>query len=139
MVSGESAGTQAAAVDMSDPVAARSQRPCGMVSRAQAVAIVGGKITKPVTAPNGPTCIYRTARDGRMFSVAVSSQAFDRGFKRQVGRTQKLTVSGRSAYCATTTQPTLYVPLAEQRTLIVAAPCAVAQKFAATALRSLAG
>jgi hypothetical protein len=113
----------------------RSQRPCSLVSRSQAAAIVGTALAKPVTAPKGPTCIYRAARDKRLFSVALPVLAFDDKFRRQLGRPQRLKVSSRAAYCATSSQPTLYVPLDGGRVLIVTAPCVKAQKLAAAALR----
>jgi hypothetical protein len=116
----------------------RSQRPCSLVTRSQAAAIVGTALAKPVTAPKGPTCIYRAARDKRLFSLAVPVLAFDDRLRRQLGRPQRLVVSNRPAYCATASQPTLYVPLDGGRVLIVTAPCAKAQKLAAAALRVFA-
>ncbi|WP_028059332.1 DUF3558 family protein [Candidatus Solirubrobacter pratensis] len=114
----------------------RSQRPCSLVTRSQAAAIVGTALAKPVTAPKGPTCIYRAARDKRLFSLAVPVLRFDDRFRRQLGRPQRLKVSNRPAYCATSSQPTLYIPLDGGRVLIVTAPCVKAQKLAAVALRT---
>jgi hypothetical protein len=110
--------------------------PCNLVTPKQARAIVGAPMQAPIEAPQGPTCIYRS-RDGRSFvTVAVQRLRFD-AVKPRLRLPHRVAVAGRTAYCGTYGQPMLYVPLARGRVLSVAAPCAVARRFAVRAVRQL--
>lgn len=112
--------------------------PCNLVSRGQARAILGGPVLAPVEAPQGPTCIYRSAHGRSLITLAVQPLDFHR-LKQQLHRPQVLAVSKRAAYCGTYGQPMLYVSLSRRRVLSVAAPCAVAKQFAARAVARLEG
>jgi hypothetical protein len=114
----------------------RATRPCRLVSRAQAGAIVGTRLAKPIEAPQGPTCIYRAAHGRRMFSLAVQTVPFAT-LRRQLQRPSPTSVAERRAYCVTVGQPTLYVPLPGDHVLSVQASCAVGKRFALAALRHL--
>jgi hypothetical protein len=110
--------------------------PCNLVTKAQAASIVGSALQDPLEAPQGPTCIYRST-DGKSFvTLAVQTVPFSR-LKRQIHKPQPVDVSNRTAYCGKLGQPMLYVPISGGRVLSIAAPCAVAQKFAVTAVRRL--
>jgi hypothetical protein len=125
-----------------DPAAAQrasaaALAPCGLVTAGEARTILGREIRKPVQAPQGPTCIYRT-RAGKSF-VTVAVQPLDRAkLEPQLKRTQPTKVSGRKAYCGYSGQSTLYVPLSGERLLVVGGACGVARAFAAKAIVQLA-
>jgi hypothetical protein len=113
--------------------------PCNLVSKAQARAIVGRAIADVTEAPQGPTCIYRSKAAGAGFvTLAVQNQSFT-ALKRQLRRREAVGVAGRTAYCGTAGQPMLYMSVSDGRVLSVAAPCAVAKRFATTALARLSG
>ena len=110
--------------------------PCNLVTPEQARTVLGAPILDPVEAPQGPTCIYRT-RDGRGFvTVAVQSLRLDTLMPRLRLR-HRVAVAGRTGYCGTYGQPMLYVPISHGRVLSIAAPCAVAKRFAIRAMRRL--
>ena len=110
--------------------------PCSLVTRAQASAILGAPVLAPREAPQGPTCIYRTRKGDDFITVAVQPASFS-GLKRQLSRPQSIEVAGRSAFCGAHGQPMLYVRLARERVLSVAAPCPVAKQFATRAVARL--
>jgi hypothetical protein len=111
--------------------------PCNLVTAAQAGVILGAPIRAPVEAPQGPTCIYRTHQGDGFVTVAVQATPFNR-LKRNMRVVRRVQVSRRVAYCGTYGQSMLYVPLSKGRVLSIAAPCGVAQEFAARAMRQLA-
>lgn len=110
--------------------------PCGLVSRAQARAIVGGAVSKPQLGLQGPTCIYETPRTRQPITVALQQLSLAAATKaaRNVIHTD---VSGRRAVCMDYGGVKLLVPLTTGSVLVVGAPCPVAQHLAATALRRL--
>ncbi len=111
--------------------------PCNLVSKKQARAFVGHAISEVVEAPQGPTCIYRgkEAQAGYV-TLAVQAQPFA-AMKRTLRRAEAVSVGGRAAYCGTSGQPMLLAKVPGHRVLSVAAPCAIAKRFAATALAQL--
>jgi hypothetical protein len=112
--------------------------PCNLVSRSQARAIVGAALEVPVEAPQGPTCIYRS-QDGDAF-VTLSVQSADISeLRRDMHVRQRVSVADLRGYCGTHGQPILYVPLAGERVLSVAAPCPRARAFATRAVSRLDG
>jgi hypothetical protein len=112
--------------------------PCNLVSRSQARAILGGPVLAPVEAPQGPTCIYRSATGKSFITLAVLKMDIRR-IQRQMHKPHAVGVSNRSGFCGTYGQPTLYVGLSHRRVLSVAAPCRVAKEFAARAVARLSG
>ena len=147
---GSKARTPAAAVKgkagdaLPRPATARGQkspgrsasRPCSLVTRTQARAIVGAPILEPLEAPQGPTCIYQT-RSGRPYiTLAVQNVSFTR-LRRQIRNTRAISVADRKAYCGTYGRPMLFLPLPDGRVLSIAAPCRMASRFAATAAAHL--
>jgi hypothetical protein len=110
--------------------------PCNLVTQAQARQIFGVPVKAPVEAPQGPTCVYRTeAGDG---FVAIAVQSLDFGdVKPQLRQRRAVDAAGHTAYCGQYGQPMLYVPLAGDRVLSVAGPCAQAKRFAEKAVREL--
>jgi hypothetical protein len=110
--------------------------PCNLVSAAQARAIFGAPVQPPLEAPQGPTCIYRTRRGDGFATVAMQAVHFG-SVKRRMAQRRQVKVADRTAFCGTYGQSMLYVPLSRGRVLSIAAPCGVAQKFAARAVRQL--
>lgn len=106
--------------------------PCNLVTKAQAEAIIGTPIREPVEAPQGPTCIYRSATGGSFVTLALQRADFE-AVTSQLRRPRRLDVARRRAYCATSGLPTLYVSVSGGRVLTIAAPCATATRFAARA------
>jgi hypothetical protein len=107
--------------------------PCSLVTRQQARAIVGAPVLEPIEAPQGPTCIYRTRSGDHFVTLAVQPLGLARA-SRHIKDRQRLDVAGRTAYCGRRGAPVLYASLAPGRVLSVAAPCAIAKRFAARAI-----
>jgi hypothetical protein len=116
---------------------ARRFTPC-LVTRAQARAIVGEPVKLPFEAPQGPTCVYRTEKGHGLVTVAVQDVGF-RKVSANVQQPRKFEIARRTGICGQYGQPTLYVPVSGGRVLTVAAPCTIAKKFAAHAVRRLGG
>lgn len=109
--------------------------PC-LVTRSQAHAIVGKQMQLPFEAPQGPTCIYRAAKGSGLVTVAVQQAEFKQVVRR-LQQPTKVKVASRTGVCGQYGQPTLYVPVSNGRVLTIAAPCGVAKRFAAQAVRTL--
>jgi Protein of unknown function (DUF3558) len=110
--------------------------PCNLVTGSEAAAIVGASMQKPVEAPQGPTCVYRTRTGRQLIALAVQSVRFAQ-IKAKLAHPRTTTIAGRTAFCGTYGQPMLYVPLSAGRVLSVSAPCGTAKGFAAKALPNL--
>jgi hypothetical protein len=108
-------------------------KPCKLVSKAEARAIVGGPIATPQEAPLGPTCIYQPLGAKSFITLAVETVDFAKT-KSQIRHLSRVTVRGRTAYCGDYGRPTTFVPLARGQVLNITAPCALGAQFAAKAL-----
>jgi hypothetical protein len=109
--------------------------PCTLVTRAQAQAILGKPIGQPVSAPQGPTCIYKARGTTRVITLAVESLKFSTvAPQSQLRDRLSVTVSGHRAYCGVASGPTMILPLPAGRFLQITAPCPIAATFAARAL-----
>jgi len=118
------------------PVRRDAANPCGLVTKAQAQAILGSRLLDPLLAPQGPTCIYRD-RSGRSFAT-ISMQSLDFAAVRpEIRRLQRVDVAERRAYCGVHGQPVLYLPFSRGRVLSVTAPCDVAARLARRAVPHL--
>jgi hypothetical protein len=117
-------------------LATSANRPCSLVTKTQASAIIGRPIVEPLEAPQGPTCIYRTAAGKPYVTLAVQTVDFA-ALKKQIHNARKVSVAGASAYCGTYGRQMLYLPLSGSRVLSVAAPCRTATRFAAKAAPNL--
>jgi hypothetical protein len=113
-----------------------ASRPCALVSVSQAQTIVGGPVSRPVTAPLGPTCIYHSMRDNRVITMTVEAADLTRikGFLEGI---KSAHMAGHVAYCGTYGQPTTVVSIGKGRVLDVTAPCSLGFRFAANALPRL--
>jgi hypothetical protein len=115
---------------------AAASNPCGLVSRSEVQAILRGPIAAPVEAPQGPTCIYRPIRDKRVITLSVQSLEFAK-LKAQIHDLRPVMVLGRTGYCGSYGQPTVFVPLSSGRVLDVTASCSVATRVASAAVTRL--
>lgn len=110
--------------------------PCNLVSPAEAKSILGGPIRAPLEARQGPTCIYQS-RKGRGYVTVAVQNADIRKLAPQLSQRRRVEASGRSGWCGHYGQEMLYLPVSGGRVLSIAAPCPVAAKFAAKAMRQL--
>jgi len=113
-------------------------KPCELVTRNEARAILGEAIRAPLEAPQGPTCIYRPETRNFVLTLAVQSVAF-KTLAPLLGQPRRIRVAGRIAYCGQYGHAMLYVPLSTGRLLSIAAPCLLARQFAARAIQRLGG
>jgi hypothetical protein len=113
-------------------LAPSASRPCSLVTRTQATAIVGTPILEPLQAPQGPTCIYRTKSGKPYITLVVQTVDFAK-LRKQIHNARTVSVASRTAYCGTYGKPMLFLPVAGGRVLSIAAPCGMAQRFAAKA------
>jgi Protein of unknown function (DUF3558) len=111
-----------------------SVRPCKLVTRSQAQAILGRSLDAPQEAPLGPTCIYQSS--GSTITLTVESIDFA-AIKAHLRGRKQTEVAGHRAYCGSYGQQMTYVPLTDGRVLNVTAPCSLGLRFAAAALAHL--
>jgi hypothetical protein len=112
--------------------------PCNLVSKRKAGAILGYAVVDVTEAPQGPTCLYK-GKDASAGLVALAVQVQPVApLKHAMRRARAIDLNGTKGYCGVSGQPMLYAKLSQGRVLTVAAPCAVAQRFASTALAKLA-
>jgi hypothetical protein len=128
--------TPATSKDDSNSVSTTHLNPCTLVSLSEAAAITGGPIAGRVEAPLGPTCIYKRADSKADITLAVEPTSFAR-ITHGMTKPTRVLVEGRGAYCGKLGVQMLFVPLPDGTVLNVTAPCAIAQRFAATALGRL--
>lgn len=113
-----------------------ADRPCSLVTKAQAREIIGVPIVEPLEAPQGPTCIYQTA-SGKPYVTLTVQKTSMAMLRDQMSDTKEVSVAGRTAYCGDLGGPVLHLPLSDDRVLSVAATCAMGQRFAAAAVSRL--
>jgi hypothetical protein len=118
------------------PVQHNRDNPCTLVTKAQAQAILGGKLLDPVLLPQGPTCIYRNRSQQEFATISVQAQSFG-ALRRQLRRAERVDVSDRTAYCGMHGRPMLYASLSGGRVLSVAAQCDMATRLARRAAAHL--
>lgn len=114
--------------------AAKPIDPCTLVSRAQAEAILEGPVAAPVSAPQGPTCLYMPRRAGAIITLSLHSRIGSARPQAQLAHRMPLHVDGRKAYCGVSGAPQLIVAVSGDRLMRISAPCPIAAAFAAKAL-----
>jgi hypothetical protein len=105
-------------------------RPCELVSKVEATAILGRDVVR-AERPLGPTCVI--SGSGREVSLAITEAPMNAlvGSARKV---EKVTVSGRAAYCLRHEASSLVIDLGHDKILQVTGPCQAGVRFAAAAL-----
>jgi hypothetical protein len=116
------------------PISAR--RPCTLVTKRQARALIGVPIQEPLQAAQGPTCIYRSVTGDRFVTLAVQDTSLGR-LRAQLHGSRRVDVAHRTGYCGTLGRPLLHVAVTPRRVLTVSAPCRLAARFAVRAVSSL--
>ncbi len=111
------------------PPQGKRDNPCALVTKAQAQAILGGKLMDPVSMPQGPTCIYRNRSNARYATISVQARSFA-ALRRQLKRAQRVDVADRRAYCGVHGRPMLYASLGGGKVLSIAAQCDAAVRLA---------
>lgn len=109
--------------------------PCTLVTQTEAGKILSVPIARPVKAAQGPTCIYRGRTGGTFVTLAVVARPTPapKGLRER----KRVRPAGRAGWCGTRGRPVLDLRVADGRTLTVTAPCDVATRFAARAVRRL--
>lgn len=108
--------------------------PCDLVTRGQASAILGGRVTEPIEAGQGPTCIYRTGN--KQVTLTVQALRYDKARKALQAR-RDTNIGGRRAVCGVQGQPMLQVRVSSRQTLSITAPCKLGREFATRAVPRL--
>ena len=116
--------------------APKALNPCTLVSTSEAQTMTGETIGARIEAPLGPTCIYRLQGSKSEITLAVQAASFSQA-RHHITKPTRVTIRGRQAVCGKLGTQMLLVPLGGGRYLNVTAPCAIAQRFAATALSRL--
>lgn len=112
------------------------RKPCLLVPKADATRILGTPLLDPIHARQGPTCIYRSVNRKRYITLTVQTASYKR-LAAQVRGRRTLSIGEYRGVCGTFGGPVLYVPVVSRRVLTIAGPCAVATRFAASALPHL--
>jgi hypothetical protein len=113
-----------------------ARHPCQLVTKAEASSILRTAVLEPHEAPLGPTCILEAKSGAVLATVALENISFDQ-LRSRVSGLVTAPEAGRSTYCGTLGQPTLWAPLAAGNVLVITAPCPQAQALASAALARL--
>jgi len=111
-------------------------RPCSLVTKKQARAIIGVAIVEPIEAPQGPTCIYQSTSGKASIMLTVQSTSYTRLIE-HVRKRRSVAVSSHRGICGRLGRPMLYLPVGGGRVLTIAGPCRMASQFAAEAVPHL--
>lgn len=118
--------------DEISPTGAAPVKPCTLVSKDEASAILGTAV-QVTTGPQGPTCIYEMPGSTQVMTLVVEHISLQ-GLRNQAKTANRVTVAGRAGWCLRYGSTSVAVPLAEGNVLAVTGPCADAARFAARAL-----
>jgi hypothetical protein len=110
-----------------DPV-----KPCGLVPRTRAAAILGGAV-EVSQEPRGPTCVYAMRGSERQVTLVVEHTRLA-SLRRHARRAFRVQPVGHAGWCLRYESTSVAVPLAGGRVLSVTGPCVTAARFAAQAL-----
>ena len=113
-----------------------ASRPCSLVTKRQARAIVGAPVLEPLEAPQGPTCIYQTKARTTYVTLVVQRVDFAK-LRKQIRNPRSVSIAGRTGYCGSYGRHMLVVPVKGGRTLTISAPCRMAVRFASRAAAHL--
>jgi hypothetical protein len=116
--------------DEISPTGAKPVRPCQLVNRKEATAILG-KGTKIAERPQGPTCVYSNA--GRTVTLAVEVNSVKQ-LRREARKATKIDVDGRTGWCVKYQTTTAVIGISEGRVLRADGPCQAGVRFLSKAL-----
>jgi hypothetical protein len=107
-----------------------------LVSKGNAEAALGFSLQKPKVAPLGPTCLYSSASGAIAATVAIENTPLQ-SLRAMMKNPEVSSAHGHQLICGMLGQTTLITQLSSGSVLVIATPCAPAQKMAAEALASL--
>jgi hypothetical protein len=113
--------------------------PCTVLTLSEVQTMIGGTITSPVEAPQGPTCIYKSTGAKAWITLSVERRTDYAKVAGWMKHGQKLTVGTHSGDCGQLGNDNLFLPLGNGRVVHVTAPCAIAKEIAATVVSRLGG
>jgi hypothetical protein len=122
--------------DEESTTGAKPLNPCKLVTLAEAQAITREAIEKATQAPLGPTCIYSNNGHAAAITLAVETESFIQ-VTRHMSARKPVVILGRRSLCGRLGTQMLFVPLARYQLLNVTAPCGIARRFAALAVKAL--
>ena len=122
--------------DENNGTGAKPLDPCKLVSSSEVQGIAQHPVAGQINAPLGPTCIYKLRGAQSDITLAVESAGFKQ-LVRQMKKSQRVSIRGRTGYCGQLGKPTLYLSLGAGRVLSVSASCRLTVPIADTALGRL--
>jgi hypothetical protein len=123
--------------DEVSPTGAGPVKPCSLVPRNEASAILGTPV-EVTTGAQGPTCIYETPGSKRVMTLVVERGISLPSLRNHASAATRVTVAGRVGWCLRYELTSLVVPLEEGNVLNVTGPCGAATRFAARAIPRIA-
>jgi hypothetical protein len=114
---------------------AKPIKPCGLVSKAEAKAILGTGVSVAERL-QGPTCSYTGS--GRQVTLVVGRVSL-RSLRGAARGATPVKITGRPGWCLRYEATSVVVAAGEDRVLQVTGPCAAGVRFAALALPRIPG
>jgi hypothetical protein len=109
---------------------AKPVKPCKLVTRAEASAILG-KGTTAVERPQGPTCVYMNA--GRMVTLVVEDNSVKQ-LRQGARKATKVNIDGKTGWCIKYQSTAVIVGISGSRVLRADGPCQAGVRFVSLAL-----
>jgi hypothetical protein len=131
-VNDDNAGT----ADGGASAAADQIRPCSLISKAEAQAVIGKPIASVQEAPLGPTCIYQPRGTSALVTIALETADLA-ATRRSLHHPTLSEVAGHAVFCGGAGPPISYTQISGGRVLDTAAPCRIGAKLSALALGRL--
>lgn len=107
--------------------------PCALVTRREAERALGAELADPFEAPQGPTCIYRSASGDVFVTVGFQRTAL-RSLRGRMGHARRVRAAGRRGYCGMLGGPALALAAGPDRVLVISAHCRPARRLATRAV-----
>ena len=119
--------------DEISPTGAKPIKPCKLVTRPEATAILG-KGTTSAEHPQGPTCVYSNAGRTVTLTVEVNSVKTLKGSARKA---TKVELDGRTGWCIKYQTTAVIVGISGGRVLRADGPCQAGVRFVSKALHRI--
>jgi len=116
--------------DEIQPTGAKPIKPCKLVTRSEAAAILGSGTTA-VERPQGPTCVYTNA--GRTVTLVVEDNSV-KHLRGEARKATKVEVGGRTGWCIKYQSTAVIVAIGGGRVLRANGPCQAGVRFVSKAL-----
>lgn len=116
--------------------AAKARRPCTLVKAERAAKMAGHQVSSRYQAPLGPTCLYGFKGTKLTVTLVVEHESFPKATA-DMRISSKHAIRGLRSWCGTLGSQMVVTALPRGSVLVVTAPCKIARRFAAQALKSL--